>query len=503
MILFIILILVLIVIFISIYNNLKNKLPAFSLYSSTTLEIPQTPATLDLSPPVTLDLLPPATLDLSPPAALDLSPPATLDLSPPATLDLSPPATLDLSPPATLDLSPPASLNPQIKPLYDNVNDLNVPKSLPVIFNPPREPQCVNSDIQNYRIMKYDPQGNLCLPQGTTGNCAIFMSQTSCINRLKSLTTQSPFIKHPECGMEGYYGDNNLDMVCSVFRASYDTAHANKFILLPELLPTKLVLNEDFKLQTSLNPEIWFIHDINGTTERWNPYEEHQKRNYPNRRKENIFFTNEGVNLRVITNPNFNSTQRGSVPYLSSGFNSKKTYPYGYYEARYRYANQTGVNNSFWTWSPWFKWKDPIHGLELERDDEINVNEGKWNWKGDGKSLLNPSVFNAYHTLRDAKGTKIVDHFITLPLKKYIFYDEPTSKPTFHTYGWLYTEKVMQLYFDGKLVLSVRNDIDKDLSVFMPMNIIFSTDVGAYSGKLEPYYDSQMTVEYFRYFQYY
>jgi hypothetical protein len=354
--------------------------------------------------------------------------------------------------------------------------------------------------------MKYDPYGNLCLPQGTSGNCAMFMSQTSCTKKLNSLTSQSSFIKHPECGMEGYYGDNNLNTVCSAFRASYDTAHSNKFLLIPELLPTKLVLNEDFKVQTSLNPEIWFVHDIVGTTKKWNPREENAEKNYPRRRRTNIFFTNEGVNLKVIDNPDFDNTKRENdvnTRYLSSGFNSKKTYPYGYYEARYRYANQTGVNNSFWTWTPWFKWKDPINGLELERDDELNINEGKWNWKGDGKSLLNPSVFNAYHTLRDSKGKVIVQNYITLPLKKYIFYDEPSGQPTFHTYGWLYTEKVMQLYFDGKLVLSVRNDTDKDLSVFSPMNIIFSTDVGEYSGKLEAFYNSQMTVEYFRYFQYY
>jgi hypothetical protein len=395
-----------------------------------------------------------------------------------------------------------------VKPLYSKSNDTNIPTPLPVKYEPPTEPLCFNSDIQNYRIVKHHPQGNLCLQDGVKSNCVVFMNLESCTNKLKSLSEQSSFIKNPSCGVVGYYGDNNLDTVCHTFKASYDTEYANKFILIPELLPTKLIVNEEFALQKSLNPEIWFVHDINGTVEKWNPYEEHQKKNYPRRRKENIFFTNEGVNLRVVTNSNFDSTQKNSEQYLSSGFNSKKAYPYGYYEARYRYSNQTGVNNSFWTWSPWFKKKDPIYGLELERDDEININEGKWMWKDNGvpdsnSAVITPGVFNAYQTLLDANGKKIKDHFITILLKKYIYYYEQTGQPTFHTYGWLYTEKVMQLYFDGKLVLSVRNDMDKDLNVNAPMNIIFSTDVGKYAGKLESHYDSQMTVEYFRYFQYY
>ena len=73
---------------------------------------------------------------------------------------------------------------------------------------------------------------------------------------------------------------------------------------------------------------------------------------------------------------------RGGQDWTSGSIWTKRKFKYGYFECRYRYAEASGTNNSFWLMSPR---KDPEEGKRFEIDineghypNEINTNIHNW-----------------------------------------------------------------------------------------------------------------------------
>ncbi|MEM9417912.1 MAG: family 16 glycosylhydrolase [Planctomycetota bacterium] len=75
---------------------------------------------------------------------------------------------------------------------------------------------------------------------------------------------------------------------------------------------------------------------------------------------------------------------RGGQEWTSGNIWSKKKFKYGYFECRYRYAEASGTNNSFWLMTLWDQ-PDPEEGKRFEIDineghypNEVNTNIHNW-----------------------------------------------------------------------------------------------------------------------------
>ncbi|MCQ3831029.1 family 16 glycosylhydrolase [Microbulbifer elongatus] len=72
---------------------------------------------------------------------------------------------------------------------------------------------------------------------------------------------------------------------------------------------------------------------------------------------------------------------RGGQDWTSGNVWTKRSFGYGYFEARYKYAGAYGTNNSFWLW--------PKHGTkEGEKACEVDINEGHY------PNIINTNVHN-------------------------------------------------------------------------------------------------------------
>lgn len=73
--------------------------------------------------------------------------------------------------------------------------------------------------------------------------------------------------------------------------------------------------------------------------------------------------------------------KRGGQEWTTGNVWSKRTFHYGYFEARYKYAGAYGTNNSFWFW--------PKQGVsEGEKACEVDINEGHY------PNIMNSNVHN-------------------------------------------------------------------------------------------------------------
>ncbi|WP_419193771.1 family 16 glycosylhydrolase [Novipirellula herctigrandis] len=84
---------------------------------------------------------------------------------------------------------------------------------------------------------------------------------------------------------------------------------------------------------------------------------------------------------------------RGGQEWTSGSVWSKKKFKYGYFECRYRYAEATGTNNSFWLMT---RGSDPAVGKRFE----IDINEGHY------PNEVNTNIHNWTDVVTHADGTK-------------------------------------------------------------------------------------------------
>ncbi|UUA73805.1 MULTISPECIES: family 16 glycosylhydrolase [unclassified Cellvibrio] len=127
-------------------------------------------------------------------------------------------------------------------------------------------------------------------------------------------------------------------------------------------------------------------------------------------------------------------TRAESQPWTTGNIWSKRTFHYGYFEARYKYAGAYGTNNSFWLW--------PKQGVAAgQKACEIDINEGHYpniintnvhNWT-DTYTLPNGQVSHddnqLHHTLDGEPGHNIV---LKAPIKTTKIRLRSTSPESIH-----------------------------------------------------------------------
>ncbi|WP_143873077.1 family 16 glycosylhydrolase [Catenovulum sediminis] len=132
-----------------------------------------------------------------------------------------------------------------------------------------------------------------------------------------------------------------------------------------DLSQWQLVWQDEFNYPDKQLDKNWISQ--NGPTE--NPWV------YSSRWRENAQVKEGVLHLKSI------KETRGGQDWTTGNVWSKRTFGYGYFEARFKYAEAYGTNNSFWFW--------PKQGVdEGQKACEIDINEGHY------PNIINTNVHN-------------------------------------------------------------------------------------------------------------
>lgn len=157
---------------------------------------------------------------------------------------------------------------------------------------------------------------------------------------------------------------------------------------------------------------------------------------------------------------------------------TKRTFKYGYFEAKYKYAGATGTNNSFWLWPK----TDGVG--EGKKAFEIDINEGHY------PNEINTNIHNwtDQSTLQNGKVNHFKDHKIHTSSGDF--------SEEFHTYGYAWDEHKQEFYVDGKLVRVEHNDQNHSATNILLSLAILSKDI---AGKVTDSIDgTSMKIDYVR-----
>lgn len=186
--------------------------------------------------------------------------------------------------------------------------------------------------------------------------------------------------------------------------------------------------------------------------------------------------------------------KRGGQEWTAGSLWTKRTFQYGYFECRYRYAAAEGLNNSFWIM--------PKSGVPPGRKHfEIDINEGHF------PDEVNSNIHN--HTDRTN-----VNGRITHPTssRRFVFgpspdRGRPAGKTTpgrrdgepdfareFHVFGLEWTDRELVFYLDGRELRREKNDI-----CHSPAPVWLSLAVISWGGRVTDAIDGKaMEVDYVR-----
>jgi beta-glucanase (GH16 family) len=161
--------------------------------------------------------------------------------------------------------------------------------------------------------------------------------------------------------------------------------------------------------------------------------------------------------------------QRGGQEWTSASMSTKQEFQYGYFEARYRYAATTGLNNSFWIMN------------RLPKDApgrfEIDINEGHF-----------PNEVNT--NLHNWSG----EHWSRS--KKFPIAGQDLSQE-FHTYGLLWNHDSLVWYLDGQAIRQETHAICRGTAP-----ALLSSAIMNWAGKVTDAIDgTSMDVDYVRIYQ--
>lgn len=162
--------------------------------------------------------------------------------------------------------------------------------------------------------------------------------------------------------------------------------------------------------------------------------------------------------------------QRNGQDWTSGSMTSNEDYFYGYYEASYKYAAATGLNQSFWIMS---------RGSYTQGNGthEIDINEGHY-----------PNSVNCGNHWYDEN----MQHQSSRFRPKY---DIDFSKD-FHTFGLDWNEQTLDYYLDGEMIWSIPNTFAHQAAP-----IWFSLAVSQWAGDVTDAIDGTAAeVEYIRHF---
>ncbi|MGL6262289.1 family 16 glycosylhydrolase [Vibrio sp. WXL210] len=145
-----------------------------------------------------------------------------------------------------------------------------------------------------------------------------------------------------------------------------------------DLSQWQLTWNDEFDYPDSQLEENWISQ--NGPTE--NPYV------LSSRWRENAEVKDGVLHLHA------RKESRGGQDWTTGNVWTKRTFGYGYFEARMKYAAATGTNNSFWFW--------PTNGVpEGQKACEVDVNEGHY------PNIINTNVHNWTDKWTNAHGRTV------------------------------------------------------------------------------------------------
>ncbi len=147
---------------------------------------------------------------------------------------------------------------------------------------------------------------------------------------------------------------------------------------------------------------------------------------------------------------------------------------YGYFEARYKYASASGLNNAFWITTQFLS-------LPREKHYELDINEGHF------PNEINTNYHSRYGGNEESKGE--------------IDKSEYDLSADFHTYGIEWKENALYYYFDGE-VIAVKDNNTKGLHADVPIVPTLSTAVLEWAGPILDDLDgTAMVVDYVRVWQ--
>ena len=178
--------------------------------------------------------------------------------------------------------------------------------------------------------------------------------------------------------------------------------------------------------------ELVFSDEFNGATAdldaNWNFQNAKQGHILCSRWRENVI-AEKGL-CRILNK----KEQRGGQEWTAGSMSTKKEFKYGFFEARYRYGNATGLNNSFWMMT---RGKTGVPGkFEIDIDEghfpnEVNTNLHDWGPKHTGKGKA--KTFDGQNMAND-----------------------------FHVFSLLWTEKELAWFVDGREIRREDNKLCHD-----------------------------------------
>ncbi|WP_233267246.1 family 16 glycosylhydrolase [Paraglaciecola sp. L3A3] len=172
---------------------------------------------------------------------------------------------------------------------------------------------------------------------------------------------------------------------------------------------------------------------------------------------------------------------RGGQDWTCGNIWTKRTFKYGYFEAKYKYAGAKGTNNSFWLWP---KTKGVKEG---EKAFEIDINEGHY------PNEINTNIHNwtDVTTLQNGKVNHFKDHIIDTA--------DGDFSEEYHTYGYAWDENRHEFYFDGKLIRVEENDFNhSETNILLSLAILSAEIAGTVSDDID---GTSMKFDYVRYYK--
>ena len=164
---------------------------------------------------------------------------------------------------------------------------------------------------------------------------------------------------------------------------------------------------------------------------------------------------------------------RGGQDWTSGSIWTKRLFKFGFFECRYKYANATGTNNSFWLMtlqdSP-----APTEGKRFE----IDINEGHYPHE------VNTNIHNWTDQPHQS-------------FHKVFTYEDIDFSQDFHILGLEWTPEEFVFFLDGREIRRSKNEFS-----FSPANLLLSMAIIKWAGEITDAIDgTYMEVDYVRVYE--
>lgn len=170
--------------------------------------------------------------------------------------------------------------------------------------------------------------------------------------------------------------------------------------------------------------------------------------------------------------------KRGGQEWTSGSMWTRRNFKYGYFECKYRYAGETGTNNSFWLMTRPTD-PEPKQGKRFE----IDINEGHY------PDEVNTNIHNWSDNYIDSDGNS--KHPTSYKSHIYPFIN---FSQEFHLFGLEWTEKEIIFFLNRKEIRRVKNDF-----CFSPAPVMLSLAIINWAGEVTDKIDQTfMEIDYVR-----